>query len=141
MTNMKKYSSVVLRAGIAVVFLWFGFSQLKNPSMWIRMLPDFLQSSGNTFVYVNGIFEITFATLLLLGLYTRFVSLILGLHLLSITFFVVDGPTGARDFGLSLATLAIFLIGADEFCLDKILKERKKKKEVGEEEISSHKNL
>ena len=42
--KLKKYSPLLLRTGIAIIFLWFGFSQLKSPSDWVRMLPDFLQS-------------------------------------------------------------------------------------------------
>ena len=62
---------------------------------------------------------------LLLGIYTRFVSLILGLHLFSIVGIVGYGPTGARDFALALATLAIFLNGEDDFCLSKVLRKKK----------------
>jgi len=124
--RMKKYSPLLLRVGIAIVLLWFGFSQIKNPSSWVRMLPQFLQSSGNTFIYLNGIFEIIFAILLLLGLFTRLVSLIAGLHLIVIALFVVSGPTGARDVAISIASFAIFLNGPDEFCLDNLIRKKKK---------------
>ena len=126
MDKLKKYSPLILRTGIAIVLFWFGFSQWKNPAGWVRMLPHFLQANGNLFVYLNGSFEVIFGILLLLGLYTRFVSFLLGLHLLSISFFVVSGPTTARDFALSIATFAIFLNGADEFCFDRLLREKNK---------------
>jgi len=48
----KKYSPVILRFGLAIVFLWFGFSQLKNPDSWTSLLPAFLNSSI-TFIYLN----------------------------------------------------------------------------------------
>ncbi len=126
-----RYSPLLLRVGIAIVFLWFGFSQLTNPESWTRLMPGyvtaFLPFSVNTLIYINGIFEISFAILLLLGLYTRTVSLLLGLHLLHIVTIVGYGAIGARDFALALATLAIFLNGADEFCLDKIRKKDNEK--------------
>lgn len=127
-----KYAPVLLRTAIAVVFLWFGFSQVKNPSSWTRMIPEYAQFiSPTTLIYVHGIFEIFLATLLLLGLYTRTASLLLALNLAHITSIVGYGAVGARDFALTLATLSIFLHGADEFCLDKYVgkKERNKIKE------------
>ena len=77
---------------------------------------------------MNATFEIVFASLLLIGLYTRVSSFILGLHLLHIVTILGYGPTGARDFSLALATFSIFLAGADEFCLDKILESKEEQK-------------
>ena len=126
--RLKRYSPALLRTGIAVVFLWFGFSQLKNPANWTRMMPsfftEFFNMSAESLIYMNGTFEVVLATLLLLGLWTRVVSLFLGLHLLHITSIVGYGAVGARDLALALVTLSIFLNGADEFCLDKILKKK-----------------
>lgn len=120
--NLKRYSPLLLRVGIAIVFLWFGFSQLKSPGSWTRMIPDYVSfMSPNTLIYLNGSIEIILAILLLLGLFTRVVSTLLGLHLLHIVTIVGYGATGARDFALALATFAIALNGTDEFCLDRIL--------------------
>ncbi len=122
--KIKKYYHIVLRIGIAILFLWFGFSQIINPDAWIGLMPNYVQSitpfSANTLILFNGIFEIIFATLLLLGLYTRTVSLLLSLHLFHIVTIVGYGAIGARDLALAIATLSIFLHGADEFCLDKL---------------------
>lgn len=123
--NLSRYSPLALRAGIAIVFLWFGFSQLKNPASWTRLMPEYIQSmvplSANTLVYINGVVEIVLAILLLLGLFTRTTSALLTLHLLHITTIVGYGAVGARDLALSIATLAIFFRGADEFCLDSMI--------------------
>ena len=118
--KLKKYFPVVLRFGLAIVFLWFGFSQLKNPEPWTGLLPGFLNSNVS-FIYLNGIFEIIFASLLLLGLFTRVASFILGLHLIGIIFSLGYGAVVVRDVGLAIATFSMFLHGADEFCLDKLL--------------------
>ena len=75
----------------------------------------------------EDIFEIIFATFLLLGLYTRISSFLLGLHLLHIVTIVGYGAIGARDLALTLATFAISLNGADEFCFDKIEWKKKEK--------------
>lgn len=124
--SWRDFSPFFLRVGIAFVFLWFGFSQIKNPSAWTRMVPDYVLSmspfSVETLIYFNGTFEIVFAFFLLLGLYTRITSLLLGLHLLHITTIVGYGPVGARDLALAIATFAIFLHGADRFCFDRLWK-------------------
>ncbi len=131
----EEYAPLVLRIGISIVFLWFGFSQFKSPGSWTGMVPDYAVSlshmSAKTLVNINGVIEIVLATLLLLGLYTRLASLLLTLHLLHITTILGYGAIAARDLALAIATFSIFLRGADEFCLDKIRKNKK------EENISS----
>ena len=125
---MSKYASIVLRTGIAIVFLWFGFSQISKPVQWTLMVPDYaslIPLSTITMIYLNGILEIVFAALLLLGLYTRITSLLLALHLFHIVTIVGYGAVGIRDFALALATLSIFLNGPDEFCIDTINKKNK----------------
>jgi len=124
--KLKKYAPVVLRTGIAIIFLWFAFTQIKNPASWTRMVPSYataiLPFSATTLVYMNASIELILSTLLLLGFWTRASALLLSLHLLHITTILGYGPTAARDFSLAIATLAVFLAGADEYCLDKILK-------------------
>lgn len=136
--KLSRYSPMFLRLGIAIVFLWFGFSQIKNPAAWTRMMPEYIQSimpfSANTLIYMNGFVEIILATVLLLGFYTRTVSFLLGLHLLHIVTIVGYGAIGARDLALAFAAFAIFLKGADEFCLDSVLKSRKKLNNQKEDE-------
>lgn len=129
MKDYSKYAPVVLRLGIAIVALWFGFSQLKNPAQWTRMMPDYVNMivpfSKATLVIINGSLEILLATVLLLGIWTRVTSAIITLHLLHITTIVGYGAVGARDLALTLAALAIFLHGPDDYCLDNHIKKEK----------------
>lgn len=122
--KMKSFAPIVLRIGLSLVFLWFGAQQLLHTSAWTGMIPEWIISmsgiSAVTLVYANGIFEVIFASCLLLGLFTRAVSLILALHLLQITTVVGYNGVGVRDFGLTLAMFSIFLNGADFWSLDKI---------------------
>lgn len=125
--KLKRYSPALLRISISIVFLWFGFSQLKDPSSWIGMLPGFTKSLGfspTTLIYISGSFEVVFSIFLLLGIYTRLISFLLGLHLIDILTVVGYGPIGIRDFALTLATFSIFLMGPDEFCLDTIIRKK-----------------
>lgn len=125
MKKLKSYSPVVLRIGIAVVFLWFGINQISDPSQWLDYVPQWVSSLSGlsipTIVFLNGIFEITFGAALLLGFFTRFVSLILALHMLDIMTIVGLNAIGVRDFGLSIAIIAIFMDGDDFLTLDKFI--------------------
>ncbi|MEK6899576.1 MAG: DoxX family membrane protein [Nanoarchaeota archaeon] len=131
--KLSTYSPLVLRIGIALVFLWFGFSQIKNPAGWTKMVPSYLQAlmpfSPSTLIYFNGVLEIILAALLLLGLYTRLVAFLLSLHLLHIVTIVGYGAVGARDLALTIATASVFLHGTDAYSLDFIRKKDKIKDE------------
>lgn len=120
-------SFLCLRIGIAIAFLWFGFSQLKDPSMWTGMLPSYVTNivplQPTTLIYISGAAEVVLSLLLLLGLYTRTAAFLLALHLAHITTLVGYGPIGIRDIALTLTTLSIALRGPDSFCLDYLLKE------------------
>ena len=125
MKMLKPFSPVVLRIGIAAVFLWFGFDQFIHTTDWIGYVPqsirDILHLSPTTLVYMNGLFEITFGLALFLGFYTRFVAFLLALHLMDITFIVGYSSIGIRDFGLSIAVIAIWLNGRDFLSLDRYM--------------------
>jgi uncharacterized membrane protein YphA (DoxX/SURF4 family) len=119
---MKNLSSTILRIGLGIVIIYFSLQQLNNPSSWIGYLPDFTKNlpiSQITFVYLNGWFELTFGTLLILGFYTRIVAGLLALHLLGIVFSVGYNPTGMRDFGLTIALFSISLHGESMYSLDR----------------------
>ncbi len=109
---------LVLRLGLASVFLWFGFSQLLDGISWVGWVPEWavtlLHLPPAMIVLGNGLFEVVLGALLGMGLWTRFVALLLTLHLALIT--IEIGPTaiGVRDFGLTLATAALALLGKGE---------------------------
>lgn len=114
----RKLGLYLLRFGLVAVYLYFGFSQLANPQAWSGIVPAWATTISTleavTVIYMNAIFEIVFAGLLAFGLWTRWVSFILGAHLAVITFTLGFGPEGARDFGLTLATFAHGLIEGDK---------------------------
>lgn len=117
----------VLRYGIAAVYLWFGISQLLDPSGWVGWVPAWITGMGlpgQTVIVANGIFELVFGLLLGLGLFTRVVSGLLFLHMVVITVEVGFNAVGVRDFGLVVATLSIFLHGRDVLALDRVLRRK-----------------
>ena len=109
---------LVLRLGLSSVFLWFGFSQLLDGINWVGWVPEwavsFLHLPPAMIVLGNGLFEVVLGTLLALGLWTRFVALLLTLHLALITFDIGLTAIGVRDFGLTLATAALAFVGKGE---------------------------
>ena len=124
---MKKIAPVVLRAGMALVILWFGIQQLSSPALWTGYLPAWTASlplSAVTFVLLNGWVECTLGILLAAGFYTRWVALLLSLHLYSITFTLGYGAIGVRDFGLATALLSLFFHGADSLSMDAYFSKR-----------------
>lgn len=119
--SVAMYAPSMVRIGVAMVFLWFGANQLLRPGYFIGYLPKFIFSLPGepaTYILLNGGMEIVFGTLLLLGFYTRISALILGLHLAGITYTVGWNEIGARDFGLTLATLSVVLSQPDVLTID-----------------------
>lgn len=114
-----EYGKIILRISLSLVFLWFGISQLYSPGSWSGFIPAFLTAllPAKTFVLINGAIEVILGLMLLSGLYVRFASLILGLHLLGIAFTMGYNAVAIRDVGLGLATLAILFNGYDKWCL------------------------
>ncbi|MBI2623654.1 MAG: DoxX family membrane protein [Candidatus Liptonbacteria bacterium] len=119
--NLASYAPVVLRLALALVFLWFGTSQLTTPAAWTGFVPAWaLNISGMgaaTIVHVNGWFEVVASVLLGLGVAVRPVAFLLFMHLAGIAASLGMTELGVRDFGLSMATLAVALSGEDRLCL------------------------
>ncbi len=140
----KKYAPVLLRIGISLVFLWFGIHQLINPESFLGYVPQWLydhepqmmhdhplqllhnipKPSVHIILMSNGVIEAVFGVLLLLGLFTRISSLILGVNLLIVTLGLGYNDIGVRDFGLSIAAFSVFLYGPDDWCLDRKLRKK-----------------
>ena len=120
--KLSAYGPVLLRIGMSLVFLWFGTNQFLHTAMWTGVVPAWaagLFGSASTVVILNAWFEVVAGILLLVGFHTRVVALLLGLHLISIAGGFGLSAIGVRDWGLCLATLAIFFNGYDMWCVDK----------------------
>ncbi|PIN89522.1 hypothetical protein COU57_06010 [Candidatus Pacearchaeota archaeon CG10_big_fil_rev_8_21_14_0_10_32_14] len=118
----EKYSKPILRISMALVFLYFGFSQMTSPDNWTGFVPqkivDLTPFTATNIVMMNSVLELCLGLFLILGLYTRFSALILSLHLFGITTSLGFTHLGVRDFGLAFATLVVFLNGKDDYCMD-----------------------
>ncbi len=118
---LRLYAPAVLRYALSLVILWFGLQQVMHPADWTAYVPDsvttMLHVSALSLVMFNAAFELLFGTLLILGIQTRWVALLLALHLLDIMYTVGYGEIGVRDFGLAIATFSIFMYGSDVLCM------------------------
>jgi len=107
----EKIGLLILRLGMAAVFLFFGFSQLFDGINWVGIVPEWAVNLVHLppamIVLGNGLFEVVFGTLLALGLFVRPIAVLLALHLLVIAAGFGLTPIGVRDFGLTLATLSL----------------------------------
>ena len=115
------YAPMVLRFGLAAVFIWFGTSQILNQGPWVSLVPqmiaDTLHTSRETLVLINGLVEVIAGAMLAFGILTRWVALLLALHLASISFELGLNAIAVRDFGLCVAAVALFLSENDPFAL------------------------
>jgi uncharacterized membrane protein YphA (DoxX/SURF4 family) len=112
---------VVLRFGMTALFLWFGLSQVTNPVGWTSWLPQWtstLPLAPQMIVLLNGGFETVFGILLGVGFFTRWVALLLALHLFLIAYEIGYNDIGVRDFCLAIATVAVALYGSDIYTFD-----------------------
>ncbi|MBI2436639.1 MAG: DoxX family protein [Candidatus Magasanikbacteria bacterium] len=117
---MSQHSLKLLRYSYAVLFFWFGFHQISEPQFWTGFLPEWIgyfPIPAEMIVRINGWFEIIAATALLLGVYTRIVSALLGAHLLFIAI-EVGGTIGMRDGVLAMMGFALALSDVDLWTID-----------------------
>ena len=137
----KSYAAIVLRIGMSLVFLWFGLNQLINPESFLGYIPQWiiphsayiihehaiqilheLPPITHIMIMGNGIFETIFGLLLILGIYVRMSALLLSVHMLFIMIMLGYNDVAVRDFGILVASTAIFLNGKDKFCIENILR-------------------
>lgn len=129
----KQYSPIILRIGLSLVFLWFGFNELFDTATWLSYIPPWtndLPIGPITLVLINGGIEAVFGILLLLGIFTRFSAGILAIHHLFILVILGYNEIAIRDFGLFAALIAVFLFGKDKWCLDSKVKGKIKNKKL-----------
>lgn len=120
-SNARRFSPVVLRYGLVLLFLWFGLSQVTDPAGWVSWVPEWasgLFGGAATVVLLNGAFEVIFGVALAVGFYTRVSAFLLALHLFVLAFEIGYNDIGVRDFALAIATLAVALHGPDFLTVD-----------------------
>jgi len=113
----KEYAPVITRIALALVFLWFGFTQVFT-DMLIGYVPTWVPFAASTVGVISGVFELIFGGLLLIGLFTRTSAALLGLYLIGIIFSLGYNDVAVRDVGLLLVLIAVIVNGPDKWCMD-----------------------
>ncbi|MBI4146988.1 DoxX family membrane protein [Candidatus Woesearchaeota archaeon] len=109
-------AELALRIGLGAVTLIFGIDQLRNWEPWQAYVPRWLKwtqfPSVTAFWRSHAMLNVFLGIALFSGLYTQWVSLVLMVWLAAITFvtFFTDKQTSTRDFGLTMAALALWFL-------------------------------
>lgn len=101
---------LLLRLGLATVFLYAAIAGTLNPREWIGYLPPLLTDRFDAELLLKffSIYELALALLLLSGLYVRYVGLLCALTLVGIVVSNVGLlAISFRDIGLAFAALAL----------------------------------
>ncbi|HUS26071.1 MAG TPA: DoxX family membrane protein [Nevskiaceae bacterium] len=113
LAGKQNVTALLLRLGLATIFLYAAISSFVNPQDWVGYLPHFLatQSYANDLLKLFSLYELALAAWLLSGVYVRYAALLCAatlagivvsnFHLFAITF---------RDIALIFAALALATI-------------------------------
>ena len=109
-------SPLLLRIGLATVFLYASISSYLSPNDWIGYLPHFVTAMlpAKLVLIIFSFIELLLAVWLLAGVYIRLAALVAALLLFGIIVSNVTLlPISFRDIGLLLAALALFVMRDD----------------------------
>lgn len=111
--NKNNTASLLIRSGLAIVFLYAATSTLITPQDWVIYLPHFVTSliDPTTLVRIFAVYELVLAGLLIAGRYIRWVGLLtaitfLGVILSNFSLFTIT----FRDVALFFSALALVFI-------------------------------
>jgi len=115
--NSTKYSYLILRIGLAAVFLWFGVDKFFHPTFWINTsipasiiaLVGKVGISATQLIYLNGVFDVLIALSLITGVFIQFFAFCAGLLVLFNLVFTGLNETTVHDIGLIGACISVFL--------------------------------
>ena len=124
----REWAPFIIRVGLAIVFVLFGFQKLSNPTQTtaeIQLLMDFLNlAAASAINFYLGLLELTIALGLLIGIKTRLFgflgAMLTGLFLASFLWKLglSINPDLYRDVGLSAAALALVFWGGGKWSWD-----------------------
>jgi uncharacterized membrane protein YphA (DoxX/SURF4 family) len=106
----KRLPTLLLRAGLSIVFLYAAISSFVTPSDWIGFLPPFLTDhiAGETLLRFFSVYEIALVAWLVSGIYVRWAALLCALTLAGIIVSNIHQfPITFRDLALVFAALAL----------------------------------
>lgn len=120
---------IILRVGLGVVFLVFGFWKMSTPVDWILFLPEAVANAVKGIESLDafgalklmGFLEAVLGFQLVVGLFTRTTAIVCSFLLAGIVFHVGLTQIGIRDVGLFGMALALCFTGGGAWSLDQWL--------------------
>ncbi len=116
-SGIKKLSPVfILRLGIGFAFVYAGVNALLYPVMWMDFIPHWVGVivPPATFLLVYSICELILGFAIFFGRFLATASMLAFWNLMFILIFYGVSDVTFRDFGLALASLALFFITLKE---------------------------
>ncbi len=76
--NRSMWPHLLLRGGLAVIFMYAAISSFANPQDWVGYLPNIIRDNfeAETVLHIFSAYELLLATWLLSGIYTRYAALL-----------------------------------------------------------------
>ena len=110
-----KYSNLIIRLSLAVVFFWFGIDKFFHPNYWVNAwVPQSASLFAANFkirpidiIYISSVFEVLVGTSLVTNIFIVFFSSLAVLFMGSIMFFNGFNEILVRDIGLVGALLSL----------------------------------
>ncbi|MEF9426718.1 MAG: DoxX family protein [Candidatus Mariimomonas ferrooxydans] len=125
LTRFKKYDMLILRATLGITLIWLSIvEKLLYPGLGVAVvekyaLPTFGVDAA-TFVFIAGLVEFSAGLAILLGLTTRFITLVAAIFV--IIGIITFGESVSSHFGFVGVALAIIIRGASGYSVDDFLK-------------------
>jgi uncharacterized membrane protein len=112
----KTYADLLLTAGLAFVFAYFGIDKFVHPQWWIDWMPTWMEGllglSRNGWMYITGALEILFAAMLIIPVrpIRQAGALLTALHLVAVLTQTGWNDIAIRDIGLLFMSLGLFAL-------------------------------
>ncbi len=110
-----KYSNLILRLSLAIVFFWFGIDKFFHPDYWVNawvpqsvvLFAEHLKLRSVDVVYISGVFEVLVATSLVTNIFVALFSSLAVIFLAVIMLFLGFSEILVRDIGLMGGLLSL----------------------------------
>jgi uncharacterized membrane protein YphA (DoxX/SURF4 family) len=113
----QQLTGLLLRTGLAIIFLYAAVSSFINPQDWVGYLPGMLTDriSSDILLKIFSVYELLLATWLLSGIYVRYAAVACAATLAGIVVFNFElFAITFRDIALIFAALALASIGGED---------------------------
>ena len=122
----EEYSSLFLRMGVGIVFLFFGMGKLagREGVGWVKTQMTFIPAaSADTFITVLGAVEVISGIFLIIGLFTRYVGALVALMMAGTVILFINAPQPGigfivKDFAILGAGISLALTGSGVYSVD-----------------------